>query len=150
MRAINTIIIGTVLAFGAGAIGHMANAEEYGKVTSVEPNYVYTYDYLPEQECRKAPDPGNVLLGIILGGVSGKVITGEDGGAAVGAIAGGLIASDQKGLVCRIVQKEVLRKVIDSYDVTYAWNGYYGKSRTATPYSVGDIVPVRVSIDLNR
>ena len=32
MRAINTIIIGTVLAFGAGAIGHMANAEEYGKL----------------------------------------------------------------------------------------------------------------------
>ena len=150
MRAINTIIIGTVLAFGAGAIGHMANAEEYGKVTSVEPNYVYTYEYVPEQECRKAPDPGNVLLGIILGGVSGKVITGEDGGAAVGAIAGGLIASDQKGLVCRVVQKEVLRKVIDSYDVTYTWNGYYGKSRIFTPYNVGDIVPVRVSIDLNR
>ena len=48
------------------------------------------------------------------------------------------------------MQKEVLRKVIDSYDVTYTWNGYYGKSRTVTPYNVGDIVPVRVSIDLNR
>ena len=39
MRTINTIIVGTVLAFGAGAIGHYANAAEYGRVTSVQQNY---------------------------------------------------------------------------------------------------------------
>jgi hypothetical protein len=150
MRTINTIIVGTVLAFGAGAIGHYANAAEYGRVTSVQQNYAYVTEYKPRQECRKAPDPGNVLLGIILGGVSGKVITGEDGGAAVGAIAGGLIASDKKGLVCRTVHDEVLTKVIDSYDIGYTWNGYYNVSRTSMSYKVGDEVLVNVSINLNR
>ena len=101
----------------------VANAAEYGRVTSVQHNYAYVTEYRPRQECRKAPDPGNVLLGIILGGVSGKVITGEDGGAAVGALAGGLIASD---------------------------NGYYGNSRTSMPYRIGDEVLVNVSINLNR
>ena len=151
MKIVRTVILAILLAIVGGWMGSIvANAAEYGRVTSVTHNYVYVTEYRPRQECRKAPDPGNVLLGIILGGVSGKVITGEDGGAAVGALAGGLIASDKKGLVCRTVHDEVLTKVIDSYDVTYTWNGYYGNSRTSMPYRIGDEVLVNVSINLNR
>ena len=151
MKIVRTVILAILLAIVGGWMGSIvANAAEYGRVTSVQHNYAYVTEYRPRQECRKAPDPGNVLLGIILGGVSGKVITGEDGGAAVGALAGGLIASDKKGLVCRTVHDEVLTKVIDSYDVTYMWNGYYGNSRTSMPYRIGDEVLVNVSINLNR
>ena len=151
MRVINKIIIGTGLAFAAGFIGQKVTAAEMGVSASVvnQHNYAYVTTYIPRQQCRQAPDPGNVLLGIILGGVSGKVITGEDGGAAVGAIAGGLIASDNKRRVCTTVHEEVLTKVIDSYDVTYTWNGYYGESRTSIPYQRGDEVLVNVSINLN-
>ena len=141
MRVINKIIIGTGLAFAAGFIGQKATAAEYGRVVSVTHNYAYVTTYIPRQQCRQAPDPGNVLLGIILGGVSGKVITG--------AIAGGLIASDNKRRVCTTVHEEVLTKVIDSYDITYTWNGYYGESRTSIPYQRGDEVLVNVSINLN-
>ena len=115
MRVINKIIIGTGLAFAAGFIGQKVTAAEYGRVVSVQHNYAYVTTYIPRQQCRQAPDPGNVLLGIILGGVSGKVIT----------------------------------KVIDSYDITYTWNGYYGESRTSIPYQRGDEVLVNVSINLN-
>jgi hypothetical protein len=149
MRVINKIIIGTGLAFAAGFIGQKVTAAEYGRVVSVQHNYAYVTTYIPRQQCRQAPDPGNVLLGIILGGVSGKVITGEDGGAAVGAIAGGLIASDNKRRVCTTVHEEVRTKVIDSYDITYTWNGYYSESRTSIPYQRGDEVLVNVSINLN-
>ena len=149
MRAIKKTVIATGLAFIAGGIGHYANAAEYGRIVSVQHNYAYVTTYIPHQRCRQAPDPGNVLLGIILGGVTGKVITGEDGGAAVGAIAGGLIGSDNKRRVCETVHEEVLTKVIDSYDITYTWNGYYGESRTSIPYRLGDEVLVNVSINLN-
>ena len=149
MKNINTVITATALAFAAGAVGKCANAAEYGRITSVTHNYAYVTTYIPHQRCRQAPDPGNILLGIILGGVSGKVITGEDGGAAVGALAGGLIASDNKRRVCETVHEEVLTKVIDSYDITYTWNGYYGESRTSIPYRLGDEVLVNVSINLN-
>lgn len=39
---------------------------------------------------------GDVLGGMILGGLLGKGITGDDGGAAAGAILGGVIAGDKK------------------------------------------------------
>ena len=134
MKIVRTVILAILLAIVGGWMGSIvANAAEYGRVTSVQHNYAYVTEYRPRQECRKAPDPGNVLLGIILGGVSGKVITGEDGGAAVGALA-----------------DEVLTKVIDSYDIGYTWNGYYGNSRTSMPYRIGDEVLVNVSINLNR
>jgi len=40
---------------------------------------------------------GNALLGMILGGVVGKGLTGKDKGAAAGAIMGGVIGADQGG-----------------------------------------------------
>jgi hypothetical protein len=149
MKPINTIIIATILAFAAGFIGHKASAEEYGNVIAVQKNFGYVTEYVPHQECRKAADPGSVLLGIILGGVSGKVITGEDGGAAIGAIAGGMIASDDKSnLVCTTVHQKVKKHIVHSYDITYEWNGFIGSARTYYPLLVGDLVVVRVSLDL--
>lgn len=37
------------------------------------------------------------LLGMILGGIAGKAITGKDDGAAVGAIMGGVVGADKGG-----------------------------------------------------
>jgi len=149
MKIVRTVILAILLAIVFGWMGSIVNAAEYGRIVSVQHNYAYVTTYIPHQRCKQAPDPGNVLLGIILGGVTGKVITGEDGGAAVGALAGGLIASDNKRRVCETVHEEVLTKVIDSYDITYTWNGYYGESRTSIPYQRGDEVLVNVSINLN-
>jgi len=38
---------------------------------------------------------GDVLAGMIIGGLLGKGVTGDDGGAAAGAVMGGVIAADK-------------------------------------------------------
>lgn len=38
---------------------------------------------------------GDVLAGMIIGGLLGKGVTGDDGGAAAGAVMGGVIAADR-------------------------------------------------------
>ena len=38
---------------------------------------------------------GGALLGMILGGIGGKALTGQDNGAVAGAIMGGIVGADQ-------------------------------------------------------
>ena len=40
-------------------------------------------------------DGGDVLMGMIIGGLMGKGLTGQDNGAAAGAVFGGVIAADK-------------------------------------------------------
>ena len=40
-------------------------------------------------------DGGDVLMGMIIGGLLGKGVTGQDSGAAAGAVFGGVIAADK-------------------------------------------------------
>ena len=40
-------------------------------------------------------DGGDVLMGMIIGGLLGKGVTGQDNGAAAGAVFGGVIAADK-------------------------------------------------------
>ena len=42
-------------------------------------------------------DGGDVLMGMIIGGLLGKGVTGQDNGAAAGAVFGGVIAADKAG-----------------------------------------------------
>ena len=42
-------------------------------------------------------DGGDVLMGMIIGGLMGKGLTGQDNGAAAGAVFGGVIAADKAG-----------------------------------------------------
>ena len=44
---------------------------------------------------RQGDAAGGALLGMILGGIAGKAITGKDDGAAAGAIMGGVIGADK-------------------------------------------------------
>ena len=100
---------------------------------------------------------GNVLLGMILGGVSGKVITGEDGGAAVGAIAGGLIGANNNNSgnqiigfrtvqTCTMEKKEVNSTRLKNYRITYDFHGALGTSYSYNSYLVGDKIPVNVNV----
>ena len=99
----------------------------------------------------------NVLLGMILGGVSGKVITGEDGGAAVGAIAGGLIGANNNNSgnqiigfrtvqTCTMEKKEVNSTRLKNYRITYDFHGALGTSYSYNSYLIGDKIPVNVSV----
>jgi uncharacterized protein YcfJ len=46
---------------------------------------------------RQGDPAGGALLGMILGGLVGKGVTGKDNGAAAGAVMGGIIGADKGG-----------------------------------------------------
>ena len=163
MKTINTIIIATVLAFVFGFLGQMVNASEMARVVKVQTNYETIAEFVPRQTCRqmevpiyqkKSGDAGNVLLGMILGGVSGKVITGDDGGAAVGAVIGGLIGADgnnkvvgyRQETVCETIEVAVQKRVVQNFTITYRWENLFGQSITWKRFNIGDEVPIDVRI----
>jgi len=144
-------------------------SELFARVVQIEENYETITEYSPIKICRDEEVPiygntnqnnnnsGNVLLGMILGGVSGKVITGEDGGAAVGAIAGGLIGANNNNSgnqiigfrtvqTCTMEKKEVNSTRLKNYRITYDFHGALGTSYSYNSYLVGDKIPVNVSV----
>jgi uncharacterized protein YcfJ len=86
-----------------------AKAEETKIRGTLVDHYTYVTENVPStrRECSEVEVPvygdrtrnGNAaegaLLGMVLGGVIGKGITGKDDGAAVGAVMGGIIGADQ-------------------------------------------------------
>ena len=161
----------TAVAITSLSASSLLAAELNAIVTQVEPNYETITEYTPVKICRdeqvpvygNAPqgqsDAGNVLLGMILGGVSGKVITGDDGGAAIGAIAGGLIgANNNNNSMARpIVGYKTLKSCttenrqsnstkLRNYKITYNFYGAIGSSYSYNNYNLGDNIPVYVNV----
>ena len=160
----------TAVAITSLSTSSLLAAELNAIVTQVEPNYETVTEYTPVKICRdeqvpvygNAPqgqsDAGNVLLGMILGGVSGKVITGDDGGAAMGAIAGGLIGANNNNSTARpIVGYQILQNCttenrqsnstkLRNYKITYNFYGAIGSSYSYNNYNLGDNIPVYVNV----
>ena len=153
-----------------------AQAEtRYANITRVEPNYQTVYMNVPRQQCENVDVPvyGNVrnqgnagegaLLGMIIGGAIGDAVSGGKGNAtAGGAIIGGIIGADraQNGTrevvtgyrterQCREVMMREQQREIKNYTITYRWNNITAQSYTYNRYSVGDRIPVTVSINAN-
>ena len=63
--------------------------------TPVYTNKCYDVDVPIYGEQRSGASGGDVLAGMIIGGILGKGITGKDNGAAAGAVMGGVIAADK-------------------------------------------------------
>lgn len=92
----------TALVAATPAVAETVKAE-------VSHQYVTVFESVPytRKECVMVDVPvygtvekkGNAaegaFLGMILGGLAGKGITGDDGGAAAGAVMGGIIGADQ-------------------------------------------------------
>lgn len=151
-----------------------AQAEtRYANITRVEPNYHTVYMNVPRTQCQDIEVPvygtvqgggasgGDVLTGMIIGGLLGKGVTGKDDGAAAGAVMGGIIAADQGNRNRQVVTgyrterqcSEVMvreqQQEIKNYIITYNWNGVTAQSYTYNRYSVGDRIPVTVTINAN-
>ena len=144
-----------------------ANADtQYARVTRVDANYGYVKVNTPVQRCEdvqvaiygetQGANGGDVLMGMIIGGLLGKGVTGKDNGAAAGAVFGGVIAADKgsKQVVtghrlerqCSTVNQVSEERQVVDYKITYEWQGVKGTSRTYNYYNVGDRLPVTVSI----
>jgi len=140
---------------------------EYARIIRVVPNYQYVPVEKSTNRCYNVDVPvygnvgggasgGDVLGGMIIGGLLGKGITGEDNGAAAGAVLGGVIAADKgnkQGIVgyrtelqCEVVTEVFNEEQVLDYKITYEWNGVKATSRTYNYYNVGDLIPVSISI----
>lgn len=166
-KLISTSIIAAALATTAQA----DTQRRYAEVTKVKPRYSQVQHVQPIRECYTVEVPvygnvgngsgasaGDVLGGMIIGGLIGKGATGKDNGAAAGAVIGGMIAADnnrggQQGIVgykqeqrCETRNEYTTENKIKDYKVWFQWDGIVGSVYTYNSYSVGDRIPVSVSI----
>ena len=164
-------LLATVAVISSIGFTLPANAQtEYATVTHVKANYQNISVPNTRQECRTVETPiygsvqgngatgGDVLTGMIIGGLLGKGVTGKDKGAAAGAVFGGIIAADQKQKngqaivgyreeqTCNNVTFYETQQELKNYTIRYEWNGIVGKTVTYNNYRVGDRLPIRVSI----
>lgn len=145
----------------------LANKQATATITNVTPNYETTKIQTPVTSCQTVDVPiygnvgggasaGDVLGGMIIGGLIGKGATGKDDGAAAGAVIGGMIAADnkqQQGIVgykqqqqCSTVYESELVQTLKNYTITFEWEGVIGKAYTYNNYSVGDRIPVEITV----
>lgn len=82
---------------------------------------------------------GSALLGMIIGGATGKALTGKDDGAAAGAIMGGIIGADkgsrirtenvivgyrkEKSCTDEVIYKDVPKNVYSHSTLVFTLNG---------------------------
>lgn len=162
-------LLATAAALSLVATTAAANTA-LARITKIEPRYQTSYQNVPTTQCQDVQVPiygtvqgggatgGDVLAGMIIGGILGKGATGNDKGAAAGAVMGGIIAADKgngnKQVVtgykterqCSevLVQQQV--QTVKNYRITYKWQGMTGTSYTYNNYNIGDRIPVTVSI----
>lgn len=165
-KVIGFVFLGFLLPFSANA-----ETRDFATITRVEPQYVQNSIRVPITQCYNVQVPiygrtgggasgADVLGGMIIGGLLGKGITGDDKGAAFGAITGGMISADRnrgQEVVtgyrteqrCETTHTYETRQELRNYLITYEYKGVIGTAYTTYNYEVGQKVPVRVSIGLN-
>jgi len=100
------ITIAAILSMFGSVV--MANPRIQGTVVDMRETYREVIKEVPENVCRTVEVPvykevvtgqgangGDVLAGMIIGGLLGKGASGNDKGAAAGAVIGGIVAADK-------------------------------------------------------
>lgn len=145
MRVIYTAFIGLVFALSGSAAYADNSYVTTGKLVEIQPIYTQVQSQTPYEECKIVDVPvygnagggasgGDVLTGMIIGGLLGKGATGKDNGAAAGAVIGGIIAADKgksKQVItgyrmetqCTTEYVNTTTSVVNQYRLTYRING---------------------------
>jgi len=164
-----TLFFSTIVAVVAASA---VNAEVVrARITYVEPRYETVYQNNPTTQCYDVEVPvygntgggangGDVLSGMIIGGLLGKGATGNDRGAAVGAILGGVIAGDNNNgrqvitgyrieRQCKQVNSRSQTQQLKNYFIRFEWNGLSGTAYTYNNYRVGDGIDANANLNAN-
>ena len=150
MRYFEKVFHAVVIASFIGLVGGVAHASNSyvttGKLVRKEPIYTQVSTQQPRQQCGIVDVPiygnagggasgGDVLTGMIIGGLLGKGITNKDNGAAAGAVIGGVIAADkgkgkqvivgyERKRQCTTVYDNTYNNVVNQYRLVYNVNGH--------------------------
>ena len=138
-------------------------------ITNIQPIYHNTTIRTPSNICQDVEVPvygtvqsggasgGDVLTGMIIGGLLGKGVSGNDKGAAAGAVLGGIISADNKRSKqvitgyrlerqCHTTYINETQRQLKHYKIRFTWNGINGSAATYNVYQIGDRIPVEVSL----
>ena len=141
-------------------------------ISRVDPITSSQVQHMPRQHCENVQVPvystvqgpgatgSDVLGGMILGGLLGKGLTGDDKGAAMGAILGGVTQADKQSSKrvisgyqtqqqCSTVYDEVRKNIITGYQIYFTYEGMSGTATTNTMYNVGDKIQVKMGISID-
>lgn len=142
------------------ATGAYAGGSPYAYVTGVYPVYYNEVATVHETQCREVRVPtykhsrsgtgGDILAGMVIGGLLGKGITGDDKGAAVGAILGGMSAGGTQGAYagdivethCETVPVRVRKEVLDYYIVEYVYDGQTYRTQSVEKFVLGQRIQI--------
>lgn len=167
-KIFHVIVISGFIGLVAGA-AHANSFTTTGKLIRKEPIYTQVTQQTPVNECYTVDVPvygnvqgggdaaGGALAGMIIGGILGKGVTGKDNGAAAGAVLGGIIAAENNNgrrvvtgyrveRQCTEVMMREETSSVKDYRITFEWNGIYGSAYTYNNYSLGQRIPVEVSL----
>jgi uncharacterized protein YcfJ len=159
--------------FIVGAWTGAAYAAELATITKIETNWENVQVPQSRQQCVIKDVPiygttqgrastGDTVLGAVIGGALGNQVgggSGKDAMTVLGAIVGADIAN-KRANQRQIIGYESQRQCSDvlfyedqqrvrNYTIWYNWNGVQGRSYTFNQYSVGDRIPVSISINAN-
>ena len=133
------LILITALAAASPAVAETIKAQVEDRYTNISVSEPYT-----KQDCVMVDVPvyGNVttsgnaaegaLLGMILGGLIGKGVTGDDGGAAAGAVFCGIVGADKGSQPNTSKRVTGYRQERQCTEVTY----YKQVTKTVYDYSI--------------
>ena len=166
-------LLATVAVIGTMGFAASANAQEYATITNVTPNYQTISTPTTQQVCNVVEVPvygrsggqastGDTLFGALIGGAIGNQVgggKGKDAATVLGAIIGADVANTRSGSNqiigyrqeqrCNNVTSYSTQEQIKNYTIRYEWNGIRSRTVTYNQYSVGDRIPITVSINAN-
>lgn len=149
----------SLLAFATVAQAQSQDSFTFVRILHVQPNYTNHVVNVPQTQCYNVNVPvytqrnsgaGNVFTGMVLGGVAGNIIGGNDRATALGAIVGGVIAAEPRSQVggyvtqqqCETVYLQKIEPRVDGYLITYVHQNVSGTVYSPFYFQPGSVVSV--------
>jgi uncharacterized protein YcfJ len=136
------------------------DAFTFVRVVHVQPNYATTHVNIPYTQCGMVNVPvyskrnsgsGDVFTGMVIGGLVGNAIGGNDKSTALGAIIGGMAAAEPTPYIsgyrteqrCETVYTSQPQQILDGYTITYNHQNTNGVVYTPFYFQPGSLVSIR-------
>ena len=169
------ITFALAMAMSNPAFAHHINKQKTvpAEIISVEPIFEHATSHIPRQSCsyvkvpiyqtvqRQGDASQGALLGMILGGIIGKELTGDNGGRNAGVVIGGLVGADKSAgkeqiitgykdqKQCKTVYDQITNKVVTAYKIVFSYDGMQGTATTGHKYNVGDKINVNLGLSID-